>query len=163
MNGKKRALIFSLGLTCLTVVSILCGQAASEIKLLKGQTVYVPAYSHIYHGDREMSFNLAVTLSIRNTDQGRPINIVAVDYFDSEGKLVRSFLSGEVPVKPLGSKDYVVKESDKSGGSGANFIVRWKSEAKVTEPVIEAVMIGTQTQQGLSFTSRGQAIREDAD
>ena len=30
-------------------------------------------------------------------------------------------------------------------------------------PIIESVMIGTQTQQGISFTSRGQVIAERAD
>jgi hypothetical protein len=41
--------------------------------------------------------------------------------------------------------------------------VRWKSEAKVTEPIVESIMISTKTQLGLSFTSRGQAIKEDCE
>jgi hypothetical protein len=135
--------------------------AAAEIRLLKGQTVYVPAYSHIYYGDREQPFYLTVTLSIRNTDPVHPITIVAVDYFDSAGKLLKQYLEGEVKLGAMTSTRYVVKESDKSGGSGANFIVRWKSAAKVTEPVMETIMISTSTQQGISFTSRGQAIKED--
>ncbi|MEN6439720.1 MAG: DUF3124 domain-containing protein [Syntrophobacter sp.] len=38
--------------------------------------------------------------------------------------------------------------------------MKWKSDAKVTEPIIETVMISTATQQGISFTSRGQVIEE---
>ena len=53
---------------------------------------------------------------------------------------------------------YVIPESDKSGGSGANFIVEWKSDKYVNPPIVESVMIGTQTQQGISFTSRGRVI-----
>lgn len=134
--------------------------AAAGVKKVKSQTVYVPAYSHIYYGDREAPFYLAVTLSIRNTDPSRSIQIVAVDYFDTEGKLITKYLDREVKLLPLGSTRYVVKESDKVGGSGANFIVKWKSEDRVTEPIIETVMISTATQQGISFTSRGQAIEE---
>jgi hypothetical protein len=54
----------------------------------------------------------------------------------------------------------VVHESDKSGGSGASFLVEWESEKPVSPPIIETVMIGAQTQQGISFTSRGQVIKE---
>jgi hypothetical protein len=137
------------------------GPAFCEVKLLKGQTVYVPAYSHIYYGDREQPFLLAVTLSIRNTDPDHPITITAVDYYDSDGKLLKSYLDKEEKLKAMASIRYVVKESDKTGGSGANFIVHWRSEARVSEPVIETVMISTSTQQGISFTSRGQAIKEE--
>ena len=57
----------------------------------------------------------------------------------------------------------MIAERDKAGGSGANFIVEWTATQPVTVPIIEAVMIGTQTQQGISFTSRGQVIAERAD
>ncbi|MDF1591164.1 MAG: DUF3124 domain-containing protein [Desulfobacterales bacterium] len=53
---------------------------------------------------------------------------------------------------------YIVPETDKTGGSGANFIVKWESDRFVNPPIIESVMIGTQRQQGISFTSRGQVI-----
>jgi hypothetical protein len=134
--------------------------AASKVILLKGQTVYVPAYSHIYHGDREHPFYLTVTLSIRNTDPSNPIAISSVDYYDSDGKLLKRYVENEAKLGPMASTRYVVQESDKSGGSGANFVVKWKSDAKVTEPILEAIMISTSTQQGISFTSRGQAIEE---
>jgi hypothetical protein len=140
---------------------VLPNSAASETKLLKGQTVYVPAYSHIYHGDREQPFYLAVTLSIRNTDLVHAITIVSIDYFDSDGKRLKRFMDNEVKLGAMGTAEYVVKESDKAGGSGANFIVVWKSEEKVSEPIIETIMIGTSTQQGISFTSRGRAIEEN--
>ncbi|MGD9504322.1 MAG: DUF3124 domain-containing protein [Syntrophobacteraceae bacterium] len=142
------------------VVAVLSGPAASQARLLKGQTVYVPAYSHIYHGDREVPFYLTVTLSIRNTDAAHPITITAVDYFDSEGKKVRSYLEKELELPPLGSLRYVVKESDKTGGAGAKFLVGWKSNVGVVEPIVEAIMVSTQTQQGISFTSRGKAVSE---
>jgi hypothetical protein len=58
----------------------------------------------------------------------------------------------------MSSARYVIKESDKAGGSGANFIVRWKSETPVNPPLIEAVMVSTRSQSGVSFTSRGRVI-----
>ena len=45
---------------------------AEDIKLSSGQTVYVPIYSHIYSGVKGRPFDLAATLSIRNTNLKSP-------------------------------------------------------------------------------------------
>jgi hypothetical protein len=149
----------------LALLLVLCGAAVtradSGIRLLKGQTVYVPVYSHIYSGDREQPFYLAATLSIRNTDSAHAITITAVDYYDSEGNFLKHYLKQPLSLKALATKRYVVPESDKSGGSGAKFIIKWKSVQAVAEPLIESVMISTKTQQGISFTSRGRVLEDD--
>ena len=54
--------------------------------LSNGQMIYVPAYSHIYSGNREVPFLLAVTLSIRNIDINHPITIQSVDYYGNRGE-----------------------------------------------------------------------------
>lgn len=133
---------------------------SAGIMRLRGQTVYVPAYSHIYTGNRELAFNLTINLSIRNTDPDRSLSVTRVSYYDTHGKLVKHYLNEDKTLGPMGSMRFIIKESDETGGDGANFIVEWKSEEKVTEPIIETVMISTVSTQGLSFTSRGQAIRE---
>jgi hypothetical protein len=51
-------------------------------------------------------------------------------------------------------------EGDTVGGSGANFLVKWQAKSKVNPPLIEGVMIGTRSGQGISFVSRGQVINE---
>lgn len=126
-----------------------------------GQDVYIPIYSHIYGGDREHRIDLAATLSIRNTDPQQPIAILAVDYYDTGGKLQKHYLDAPRRLPPLASVRFVVKESDKTGGSGANFIVRWSADKPVNPPLIESVMIGTRAQLGISFTSRGQVLSTD--
>jgi hypothetical protein len=125
-----------------------------------GQTVYVPVYSHIYHGNKEAQLLLSVTLSIRNTDPENSISISGVDYYDSQGKLLKHFIQAPVPLGPFGSERYIIPQNDKSGGSGANFIVIWQAEALTNPPIIETIMIGTQSQLGISFTSRGQALQK---
>ncbi len=130
------------------------------VSLSKGQMVYVPVYSHIYIGDRERPFLLAVTLSIRNTDQNDTIVVNKIDYYNSEGVLLNSYLKAPLVLEKMSAARFVVKESDKSGGSGASFIVEWESGATVSAPVIETVMIGAQTQQGISFTSPGRVLQE---
>lgn len=132
---------------------------ADEMKgLSAGQTIYVPAYSHIYSGNNERPFLLTVTLSIRNIDPTSIIAITRADYYETQGKLIKEYIQTPVALSPLESLRYVIPQSDKSGGSGANFIVQWKAGKPVNPPIIESIMIGTQTQQGVSFTSRGREI-----
>ena len=86
------------------------------------------------------------------------IQITVVNYYESQGKLLKKYLDGPVILNSLGSVRFIIPEKEKIGGSGANFIVEWKSKKLVNPPTIESVMIGTQAQQGISFTSRGRVI-----
>ena len=147
-------LIFSGGILTPT------GSSANDIQLSMGQSVYVSIYSHIYSGSKARPFDLVAILSIRNTDIDQPVTIVSVKYYNSEGRLLKEYLDEPLQLKTLASTRYIIKEDDKAGGSGANFIVKWKSNKKVTPPIIEAVMIGTYSGQGISFVSRGQVIEE---
>jgi hypothetical protein len=142
-RDKKRMLIY-LSIFLLALFSSASAlYAECEINVSKGQTVYVPIYSHIYIGDQEVPFDLTVTLSIRNTDMKYPVSILSADYYDSTGKLIKHYIETPVQLNPLASTRYIIKESDKSGGSGANFIVRWQSSPEISVPMIESVMIGT--------------------
>lgn len=126
----------------------------------KGQALYVPVYSSIYFGDRQRVIHLAVTLSLRNTDPSATVTVERVTYRDEQGRLIAEQLKEAAMLGPLESRSIFIRESDTSGGVGASFIVEWKAEKPVSPLIAEAVMIGVQTQQGLSFTSRGEVISE---
>ncbi|QLA15406.1 DUF3124 domain-containing protein [Desulfolutivibrio sulfoxidireducens] len=143
---------------CLAVAAF-AGETAGAA-LSKGQTIYVPVYSHIYHGIKSRPFNLTVTVSVRNTDTKRPMTVLAADYYDTEGGLVRHFLDKPATLPPLGTREFIVDERDEAGGSGANCIVRWSSPEPMNAPVVEAVMIGASSNQGISFLSVGRVIAE---
>ena len=129
-----------------------------NFQIAVGQTIYVPIYSHIYHQDEKKTFDLAATLSIRNTDFDNPIAIASVKYYDWNGKLVKNYLEQPIEIAALSSTDFFVNTSDRSGGSGAKFIVEWVAQTSVSEPIVEAIMIGTGFQQGISFVSPGKVI-----
>ena len=131
------------------------GVVPEGIVMADGRTVYVPAYSHIY-SQAGRPLRLAVTLSVRNASPKDSITLRSVQYFDSNGKFVRSFTDQTIEVAPLATKEFFVPENDTEGGAGANFIVQWTSAtADVIPPIVEAVMISTAGQQGVSFASRG--------
>ena len=140
--------------------SISCAWGASEATLSDGQTVYVSVYSHIYYGDRSKPFNLAAMLSIRNTDANYPLTVVSASYYDSNGSLVREYLKDPKRIAPMASTYIYVKESDTTGGSGANFIVQWKADHMINEPVIESLMTGLASGQGISFVCNGRVIKK---
>ncbi len=156
---KKLSITLTLLILAIYSFSPINVQAEDKDGLSNGQMVYVPAYSHIYIGDRESPYLLTITLSIRNIDPKHEIKVTSVKYYESQGKLLKEYLNEPAVLKPLESIRYVIPERDKSGGSGANFIVEWNTDKYVNPPVIESIMIGTQSQQGISFTSQGRVIK----
>lgn len=150
--------ILWLFILCIASNPASLAHADGTIPLSKGQTIYVPCYSHIYAGNRELQVLLTVTISIRNVDPKRSITITSVDYYGTKGELLKKYLSQAVVLGPLESTRYVIAQKDKSGGDGANFLVAWKSEQPVNLPLMESIMIGAEGQLGISFTSRGQVL-----
>ena len=152
-------------LTCIILFTLVIALnqsalAASDIRLAKGQTLYVPVYSNVFSAPKAVPFNLATILSIRNTDMSNSISINAADYYDTKGKLLRKYYEKELVLAPLESAYIYLPEDDTAGGFGANFIVKWTARKEVNVPVIECVMIGARSGQGISFISPGQAILE---
>jgi len=86
--------------------------------------------------------------------------ITAIDYYDHSGRLIRRYAPSPVGLTPLASSYIHLEEKDTSGGFAPKFIVRWEAPRPITTPVIEAVMIGATSGQGISFVSQGQVIQE---
>ncbi|MBF0176467.1 MAG: DUF3124 domain-containing protein [Magnetococcales bacterium] len=126
--------------------------------------VYVPVYSHVLHGNTKRDGKpeemlLSSMLSVRNTDPTYGMTITSADYYDTNGRIIRRYLSGPKSMPALGSTDFFVENRDRTGGTGANFIVVWEAAQPINPPILESVQVyfwGTQSQ---AFVSRGQAIR----
>ena len=159
-NRMQKLMVSFAGILMLMGISGSYGHAGSNVSLSDGQTVYVSVYTHIYSGLKGRPFELGATLSIRNTDPKHPITLVSVKFYDTDGKLLKDYLAEPTHLNALVSTRYVIKEGESVGGSGANFLVTWKSEKMVNPPIIEAIMIGTRSGQGISFVSKGQVIKQ---
>ena len=146
----------------LLAILLACPAWAGDLaRTASGQKVYVPAYSHIYQGVKGRPFNLAVMLSIRNVDDAKPITVTMIKYYDDHGDLVKDHLEKPLTIGPMGTREIYLPDRNSTGGSGANFIVRWASPEPVSVPVIQAVMIGTASTQGISFVCDGVVLEED--
>ncbi len=138
--------------------------AADEPALLSGQTLYLPVYSHLYHGDPGKDGKPAQTLvsthvSIRNTDPQSSITLVSVRYYDTLGKLVRSYVSAPVKIPPFGTHEIFVPRTDTAGGSGANFLIAWTADSPANPPIVEALHADIREARSLMFITTGQPIR----
>ena len=102
---------------------------------------------------------LTATLSIRSTSLSDTTFIKTIDYYDTEGKLVKSFLDRTLILGPMESIDYVIEQEDDTGGTGANFLVQWGARKDV-KPIFQCVMIGTIGQHGLAFTTDGISTKD---
>lgn len=158
--SHKSPTIIGLLIFILISAASICSYASTEFRLSKGQTLYVPVYSNVFSAPKKIPYNLAVILSIRNTDMSNAIKIITADYYDTKGKLVRKYFQQPITLAPLESTDIFIPEDDNIGGTGANFIVKWTSQREVNAPIIESVMIGMKSGQGISFVSPSQEIKE---
>lgn len=129
----------------------------TQMRMIMGQTVYVPVYAKLPIGKSE-KLDLRTILSVRNTSEKEALVISKADYFDTEGQLVKSFVESPVKVEKMATMEIELSTSQPRGGSGGNFVVIWASDKKVSKPVIEAVMYGTQGPHSFSFVSRGEEI-----
>lgn len=123
-----------------------------------GETYYVPAYSRIRSLENSSEL-LASTLTIHNVDPDVTITIASVSYHNATGEKIRDLADAEVTLPPFASGDFLIPVNDVTGGSGANFIATWTSDAPALSPIVEAVMIGSLGSPGASFTSRGRVIK----
>lgn len=116
--------------------------------------VYVPVYSNIYQSTRNDRTSLTSTLSIHNTSETDTLFISRIDYFNTQGELVKKYLEKPIYINTFETIEYVVDEADDSGGSGANFVVEWYGNKKLN-PLFQAIMIGGLGSKSFSFTTEG--------
>jgi len=123
-----------------------------------GQT-YVAIYSHLLLRDEGLQVSLQGTMSIRNMNLKHQLKIDRIGYYKTNGDLVRENLKKPIVIKPFGSYEVVVRTSDLDGGSGAKFILNWKTELGAKNPpLVEAIFTGQRGTGTFAFLSRGVDI-----
>ena len=125
---------------------------------LRAQVLYMPVYSSIPYKSGSY-YDLSAFLAIHNTDLQLPLSIRRVDFFDSEGRMLESFVSGTKILGPMATAIFPVSKKGQKG-AGANFLVEWTADSPVNEPLVESVMKDLGSNLGISFLSQGRIIRE---
>ncbi|NMM48891.1 DUF3124 domain-containing protein [Marinigracilibium pacificum] len=126
--------------------------------LINGQS-YLSVYSQIYSQTEHRTHDLTATISLRNMNASDTLYITKAEYFDTHGKSIRTYFKKTIYIAPMETVEIIIKEEDREGGTGGNFIFDWSIKPNTYEPLFEAVMISTYGQQGLSFTTQGKRLK----
>ena len=154
-----------LALLILALGGVSSATAADDISL--GQTLYLPVYSHVWHGDRVISgkyplkYLVSALISIRNTSLKTPIRVISARYYNTEGKLLKEYLPKPSTVGAMGTLELFVEREDSEGGSGANFVIQWDAAVPTNPPIVEAVHANIKGSQSLTFITSARAIQQD--
>jgi hypothetical protein len=160
MRLLSRPLV-ALALYCLTTLAA----AQDAPPRSAGQSLYLPIYSHLYHGDvnprtgKPSETLVSTHVSIRNTDPALAVTIVSARYYNTDGKLLREFLAKPQAIPPLGTFELYVPRSDSSGGSGANFIIDWTADKPANPPLVEALHADIREARTLLFVTTARPIQ----
>lgn len=154
---------------CSLVLFVLCSGVASAqtgAGRSTGQTLYLPIYSHIWHGETDkkgqpMKVLVSVSVSIRNTDPLKSIRVTSAQYFDTDGKKLREYIASPKTIGPMGTYELFVPRSDDTGGSGANFVISWKADAPASPPVVEGFHANLAVGRSIAFTTSARSLPED--
>ena len=128
----------------------------SNDSLIYGET-YLSNYSQIYSYTEHLTHDLTSTISMRNTSMTDTIYIISSKYFDTHGKLIRTYFKQTIFIAPLETVSIVIDEKDKEGGTGANFIFDWAIKPHTTEPIFEGVQLSNAGR--ISFTTHGVRLK----
>jgi len=153
--------------TLALLLAFACGHAAAQTPAFaRGQTLYLPIYSHIWHGEVDSQGKpaktlLSVLVSVRNTDPARPIRLTSAQYYDTDGKRIKEYLAAPRNIPPMGTYELYVPTSDDSGGSGANFTLSWKAEGNASAPIIEAVHASLPAGRAIVFITSARVVQSE--
>ena len=138
---------------------------AEGLPLSTGQSLYLPVYSPLYHGDvdprtgKPSETLVSTHVSIRNTDPRVAMKVISARYYNTEGKLLREFLTAPQVIPPYGTHELYVARSDFSGGSGANFVIDWSAERPINPPLVEALHADIREARTLLFVTTARPIQ----
>lgn len=154
---------FAAALFLIAGSSAACAQETPALSA--GQTLYLPIYSHLYHGDvhpktgKPSETLVSTHVSIRNTDPAAGMKVTSARYYDTNGKLLREYVPTPRPIAPLGTLELYLPRSDSSGGSGANFLIEWSAEKPINAPLVEALHADIREARTLLFVTTARPIR----
>lgn len=132
--------------------------------LSSGQSLYLPVYSHMLYGNLDKKGNasrtpLSALVSIRNTDSKQSLRLLSARYFNTQGKFLRNYVTAPALLPPLGTIEFLVELHDESGGSGANFLLRWESDTAINPPLVEAIHANMDGGKAVVFTTQALPVR----
>ena len=115
-------------------------------QLAKGQTLYLPIYSHMAYGNLGKS--------------GKASQVLLSALVDTNGMLLGERVPTPTVIPPYGTLELFVELNDASGGSGANFIVKWDADQLVNPPLLESLHANMDGGKAVIFMTQSVPLTE---
>ena len=115
------------------------------------QTFY---YSDIYIDRYNQEVLLSATSSIRNTTLKKSLYINKIDYYGTNGELIKSYIKNLIKLPPMATLNYVVEKEENKGGPGTDFII----DVEGLDDTVKAVMIGDFSNKAFAFNTQGTPV-----
>lgn len=150
-------------LFCILLFALQGALAQEARPLSRGQTLYLPVYSHMLYGNvsskgQASRVLLSAMVSIRNTDAKRPIRVLSARYYDTGGRFLREYVPAAQTIPPMGTLELFVELNDESGGSGANFVINWEAAQPVNPPLVEALHANMDSGKAVILTTQAVPV-----
>ena len=102
------------------------------------QQIYVPVNleSNTMNGHR----NIRTILKIRNTSSTDSAYLTHIDYYDTQGTLIKKFLESTVLIKPMATREVMIR-NNQFRTKGDNFLVQWYSNNPEHRPFVQTVSL----------------------
>jgi hypothetical protein len=100
-------------------------------------------------------------VSIRNTDPLKSIRITSAQYYDTDGKKLKEYVVSPKTIGPMGTHELFVPRSDDTGGSGANFVISWKSDTPANPPMVEGIHANLPAGRSIAFLSSARTLPDE--
>lgn len=160
---RGRALLCALVFAVFGMSTAALAQEARP--LVRAQTLYLPIYSHMLYGNLGKSGKasqvlLSALVSIRNTDGKRPLRVLSARYYDTHGALLGERVPAAVVVPPFGTLELFVELNDASGGSGANFVIKWDAEQPINPPLVESLHVNMDGGKAVVFMTQSVPLAD---
>lgn len=132
----------------------------STLDSLENGRSYLSVYSEIYNVTEQQVRSLTTTISLRNPDDTDTLYITRADYFDTSGALLRGYVNKPIFILPMETIEVVISQTDRSGGTGGNFVFDWSIRKGSNQPIFEGVMLSIAGTQAFSFVTHGWPIKK---
>jgi hypothetical protein len=132
----------------------------ARTQLANGAIIHLPVFGYVSTLKAGRTLELTATVTIHNTSDQYPIVLLDVQHVDDQGKLQAHLIDEALEISPLGTVRWVIPGRNASLGIAHSLRLEWGSrQASLSDPIVEAVMIGTQSGQGASFTTEGKIVQ----
>ena len=108
--------------------------------------------------NKKLTLILVTNIVIYNTDPENSITQLTLDYYDSDGVVLKKLLPQAMMIKPMAARSFVINGSEYESW-GAKLLITWQSDILVNEPIIEGLSTGSKGQNGFSFSTQGKPIQ----